>query len=105
MEPNNIHSHHNNHHNDVDDDSHSVISESSSRPSSTRASMMKKKMNNNNNNNSSSKDHPEWTGGAPRVIVVRNKIGDIKSHEGMIHIRQGIEYQKQEEWKKSSEML
>jgi len=58
-------------------------------------------MNNNNNNNNSSKDHPEWTGGAPRVIVVRNKIGDIKSHEGMIHIRQGIEYQKQEEWKKA----
>jgi len=99
IEPHNNHNHHHNNNNDVDDDAHSVISESSSRPSSTRASM-RKKVNNNNNNNKNN-DHPEWTGGAPRVIVVRNKIGDIKSHEGMIHIRQGIEYQKQEEWKKA----
>merc|ERR1712048_750234 len=44
-----------------------------------------------------------WTGGAPRTIVVRNKIPKFKEHQGYIHCCEGVQFQKQMEWKKAIE--
>merc|ERR1712228_194388 len=45
----------------------------------------------------------KWTGGAPRTIVVRNKIPKFKEHQGYIHCCEGVAFQKQMEWKKAIE--
>eukprot|EP01084_Bolivina_argentea_P317451 550390_1 len=46
---------------------------------------------------------PNWTGGAPRTVVVRNKIPPIKEHIGYLHCIEGVKYQQQMEWKKAIE--
>merc|ERR1719474_1719996 len=45
----------------------------------------------------------KWTGGAPRVVVVRNKIPELKEHDGYIHCKEACKLQRQEEWKKAIE--
>lgn len=45
----------------------------------------------------------KWTGGAPRVVVVRNKIPELKEHQGYLHCKEGVQLQRQEEWKKAIE--
>eukprot|EP01083_Nonionella_stella_P035492 96822_1 len=50
-----------------------------------------------------SKVNTQWTGGGPRTVVVRNKIPPIKEHAGYLHCKEGVQFQREMEWKKAIE--